>query len=132
MRTITASDVATAFVDAINAHDLDKLVDLMTYDHEFIDSMGASTYGLDALRAGWMGYFAIVPDYKLTIADALNKDAVVALFGTVEGTYSKDGRLDRENFWTAPAAWVAVTRDGKVARWQVYCDNEPIRALMRR
>jgi hypothetical protein len=26
--------------------------------------------------------------------------------------------------------WYAVVRDGKVARWQVYADNQPVRKLM--
>ena len=50
-------------------------------------------------------------------------DAVVkleqAIFGSAQGTFSKDGSLPKENFWKTPALW------------QVYADNEPIRAIMR-
>lgn len=39
---------------------------------------------------------------------------------------------NKENFWTTPAAWRAVVKDGKIAVWQVFADNEPIRAIMRK
>ena len=29
-------------------------------------------------------------------------------------------------------AWRAVVKDNKIAVWQVFADNEPIRAIMRR
>ena len=38
---------------------------------------------------------------------------------------------NKENFWKTPAALRAVIRNGKIALWQVYADNEPIRAVMR-
>ncbi|HEY1939222.1 MAG TPA: nuclear transport factor 2 family protein [Candidatus Angelobacter sp.] len=38
----------------------------------------------------------------------------------------------KENFWKTPAAWRAVVKDGKIAVWQVFADNEPIRAIMRK
>ena len=36
-----------------------------------------------------------------------------------------------ENTWLLPAAWRAVVRDGRIAQWQVYCDTEPVAAIMR-
>jgi len=33
--------------------------------------------------------------------------------------------------WTVPTAWRAVVRNGQVAEWQVYADNEPLRASLR-
>ena len=32
--------------------------------------------------------------------------------------------------WEIPAAWKAVVRDGLVAHWQVFADNQPVRKLM--
>jgi len=29
-----------------------------------------------------------------------------------------------------PAAWLAVVKDGLVAEWRVYADNQPLRKLM--
>jgi hypothetical protein len=40
------------------------------------------------------------------------------------GYVLKDGQLTKQNFWKTPAAWRAVVKDGKIAVWQVYADNE--------
>lgn len=134
-RTITTQmeprETARAFVNAINAHDPAAIVALATDDHRFIDSLGNSV-APDALRGAWEGYFRMVPDYRIEVREwVTNGDLVVAL-GTATGTFTRDGTLHAENTWHTPAAWRAVIRDGKVAEWQVYADNEPIRALMRK
>ena len=51
------------FLERINQHDADKLAELMTEDHVFIDSLGQSTRGREKMRTGWQGYFAFCPDY---------------------------------------------------------------------
>jgi hypothetical protein len=56
----------------------------------------------------------------------------VAVFGSAQGTFSKDGQIRKEDFWKTPAAWLAMVKDGKIALWQVFADNEPIRAIMRK
>jgi hypothetical protein len=30
-----------------------------------------------------------------------------------------------------PSVWRALVKEGRVAQWHVYCDNEPIREKMR-
>jgi hypothetical protein len=40
--------------------------------------------------------------------------------------------MDKQNYWKTPAAWRAVVKDGRISIWQVYADNEPIRAIMRK
>jgi len=54
------------------------------------------------------------------------------MVGRAEGTYAVEGNLLTENRWQAPAAWRALIREGLVAEWRVYADNEPIRQLMAR
>ena len=51
------------FMDRINRRDVDALVELMTEDHVFIDSLGQSVRGREKMRAGWRGYYAFCPDY---------------------------------------------------------------------
>lgn len=119
-----SSEVARSFVDAINAHDPAAIVALTTSDHRFIDSLG-HTVAAENLTAAWQGYFLMVPDYRVTVTRWIaDGDEVVAL-GTASGTYAKSA-------WSTPAAWRASIRGGKVAEWQVYADNEPIRAIMRK
>jgi len=103
----------------------------MSSDAEFIDSLGNRIQGTEKLRAAWAGYFKMVPDYSISHSEIFAEGNIVAVFGSAQGTFSKDGRLPRENFWKTPAACRAVIMNGKIAVWQVYADNEPIRAVMR-
>src|SRR5437868_3664906 len=99
------SEVARRFVEAINAHDVDAVCALMTEDHRFIDSLGEAFVGRDVMRAGWMHYFGMVPDYTICVDESFQSGPAVALFGSTSGTYSPDGSLRPENRWSTPAAW---------------------------
>jgi len=74
----------------------------------------------------------MVPDYSISHSEIFADGKTVAVFGSAQGTFAKDGVLHKENFWKTPAAWRAVVEDGKIAIWQVYADNEAIRAIMRK
>ncbi len=130
MNPATSTDVAMAFVAKINAHDVDGLVTLMTPDHVFIDALNNTFRGADQMRQGWKGYFTLFPDYAIEVTDEFHHDDVVAMFGKARGTFAVNGKLARENFWEIPAAWRAVVKDGRVAEWRVYCDNDPARKIM--
>ena len=62
----------------------------------------------------------------------IEQGEVVVAFGMATGTWKNGGALLPENRWSAPAAWRVVVRAGQVAEWRVYCDNEPLRAIVRR
>ncbi len=121
-----------AFVEAINRGDVESICGLMASEHVFIDSLGCEIRGRDAMRHGWIGYFKIVPDYKIEVEETICSGKTVVLLGYAGGTYSSDGTLDPANRWRVPAAWRAVVEDGRIAVWQVFADNEPIRRIMRR
>lgn len=127
-----ALDAAMGFVRVINGLDADAVAERMTPDHVFIDSLGNRMEGRDVMREGWRGYYRMVPDYRISVEEAHNTGDVVVMVGTAQGTYSTGGVLREENRWSAPAAWRAVIRDGLVAEFRVYCDNEPIRQIMAR
>ena len=42
-----------SFVAAINAHDLDAIVSLMSEDHVFVDAFGESWEGRSTMRRAW-------------------------------------------------------------------------------
>lgn len=125
-------EVVLQFEHAINSLNPNAICALMTPDGAFIDSLGNRIQGSDKLRAAWTGYFKMVPDYSISHSEIFAEGNTVAVFGSAQGTFSKDGQLRKENFWKAPAAWRAVVKDDKIAVWQVYADNEPIRAIMRK
>jgi uncharacterized protein (TIGR02246 family) len=128
----SAEVVARAFVDAINRQDVEGLAGLMTPGHRFVDSLGGVTEGREKMRAGWVGYFKMVPDYSIVVEETYVAGPIVVMLGMAGGTYTTDGELKAENRWETPAAWKAVVEGGLVAEWRVYADNEPMRELMRR
>jgi len=128
---VTPLQVAQAFVERINASDVDGLAVLMTEDHRFVDSLGNVVAGREAMKKGWVGYFGMVPDYRLSIDEWLSEGPVVVMLGTANGTYVPDGARKPERRWSTPAAIRAAIDGDLVAEWRVYADNEPIRQLMR-
>jgi len=125
-------EVVLQFERLINAGNAEDICSLMTADGEFVDSLGNRIHGTEKLRAAWGGYFKMVPDYAISHSEIFANGNTVAVFGSARGTFSKDGQLAKENVWSTPAAWRAVVKDGKIAVWQVYADNEPIRAIMKK
>jgi uncharacterized protein (TIGR02246 family) len=128
----SVKSVAQAFVNAINHQSVEEIVDLMTEDHVFVDSLGTRSEGKQRMKAGWEGYFRMVPDYTIVIDETFVDGDVVVMLGTAQGTYSADGGLRPENKWSTPAAWRALIRSSLVAEWRIYADNEPIRQIMAR
>jgi ketosteroid isomerase-like protein len=124
--------VTNAFVRALNRQDVEGLVVLMSPGHRFVDSLGNVVEGREKMRAGWAGYFKMVPDYTLAIEETLASGSVVLLLGVAQGTYTKTGKLNPENHWHTPIALRAFVEDGLITEWRVYADNEPIRKLMAR
>src|SRR6185436_1529779 len=47
--SLSPEQIALEFVASINAHDVERLSQLMSDDHEFVDSLGGSTRGRDAM-----------------------------------------------------------------------------------
>jgi len=124
--------VVLKFEQLINSRQAEAVCLLLTGDSVFIDSLGNHIEGAARMRPAWEGYFKMVPDYTISHSEIFANADTVAVFGFAQGTFVKDGQLKKEDFWKTPAAWRAVVKDGKIALWQVFADNEPIRAIMRK
>ena len=111
------------FIVAINEANVNKICDLMTTDHVFIDSQDNKTIGKDKMRQAWIGYFALFPDYKIEINEILEKGPLICMFGYASGTYKGLINEDNSNYWRIPAAWRAIVNDDLIKLWQVYADN---------
>jgi ketosteroid isomerase-like protein len=125
-------NVVLKFEQLINSRHAEAVCSLLTLASVFIDSLGNRIEGASKVRPAWEGYFKIVPDYTISHSEVFANGDLVAVFGSAQGTFSKDGKLRKEDFWRTPAAWRAVVKEGKIALWQVFADNEPIRAIMRK
>src|ERR1700694_5114263 len=100
------------FLDRINQRDVDKLAELMTEDHVFIDSLGQPVQGREKMRARWRGYYALCPDYWVSHEEIFENGSLVAVFGSAGGTIAANGKLPPENKWRGPAGWLGVGEKG--------------------
>lgn len=125
-------DTVLQFLERINRRDPDRLAELMTEDHLFIDSLGQAVRGRDKMRAGWRAYYAFCPDYWVSHEAIMQNGNQVAVFGAAGGTIAANGRLLPENKWRTPAAWLAVVEGGLVKEWRVYADNKPVYDIVAR
>src|SRR4249920_2422600 len=50
-------DTVLAFLEQINARNMDGLCALMTDDHIFLDGLGNRMQGRESMRKGWAEYF---------------------------------------------------------------------------
>jgi len=130
MESRKPTEVVLQFIERVNTADVVAMCDLMTEDHVFIDGLGNRVQGREKLRAGWKSYFAWFPDYRISHEEIFEEREVVAVFGSASATYAVNGTLPKENHWEIPAAWKAIVRDGQIAEWRVYCDNQPARKLL--
>jgi ketosteroid isomerase-like protein len=121
------NEIVRDFIEAINHANIDRLYELMSSDHEFIDSRGNSMVGNDTMKKGWIGYFGLFPDYHIEVTDTLQNGSLVVLLGYASGTYKTNNKeLDPSNHWKIPASWKAVIEDHKIKLWQVYADNSGV------
>jgi uncharacterized protein (TIGR02246 family) len=123
---MTAVEIVLEFLERINKRDADKLAELMTEDHVFIDSLGHKVRGREQMRTGWRMYYAFCPDYWVSHEEIFQSGNMVAVFGSAGGTIAENGKLLPENKWRIEAAWLAVVENQLVKEWRVYADNKPV------
>jgi hypothetical protein len=119
---MTDNEIVMTFIKAINDHDVDKIFDLMSDDHVFIDGSGNIQIGKNGMKEGWHNYYQMFPDYFIEICDLFEQKSTFGLFGYAGGTYKNSKVLSSSNFWKTTAAWKAVVENKKIRHWQVYCD----------
>jgi len=114
-----ATETFEKFVAAINSHNVEALIQLMTPDHLFVDSLGNRVQGAASMKIGWHGYFAMCPDYAIVVRKTLAHSDTVMATGEASGTIDNIA-------WQTPAAWLATISNGQVAEWRVFADNKPV------
>ena len=117
---MTSKETVLAFVDRINAHDIDGLAELMAEIHSLIDAHGNQVSGKEKMIAGWRGYFEWFPVYSIEVNEIFECDDTFALFGFAGGSFK--GRA--EDSWRLPAAWKAIVKDSRIVLWQVFADTK--------
>ena len=117
---MTNKQTILAFIERINAHDVEGLGLLMSDDHTFIDAHGNQVSGKEKMIAGWRGYFEWFPDYYIEVTDTFEQGESLALFGFAGGSFKSQAGES----WRLPAAWKAIVKDGCVSLWQVFADTK--------
>jgi ketosteroid isomerase-like protein len=115
-------DTILAFIDRINAHDVDGIIALMSEEYEFVNSSGDHFRDIQFMRDTWNAQFKNHPDFKIRVQRVISDGESVGVFGWSEGTYAPDGIISEENHWEVPAAFLGIAREGKVAYWETYSD----------
>jgi SnoaL-like domain len=128
LKCATMKEVVLAFIERINAHDVDGLAELMSDGHTFIDAHGNQVSGKEKMIAGWRGYFEWFPDYYIEVTEVFEDEDKLALFGFAGGTF-KNKECES---WRLPAAWKAEVKESRVTLWQVFADtNIPFEIIAR-
>lgn len=117
------------FVQAINAHSVERITEILSADHCFIDALDQRVSGRERMAGAWAAYFRLVPDYRIDVEQTLVFENAVALFGRAGGTCVTNAGAS--GTWEVPAAWRAEVWNDRITRWQIYADNEPIRQLLK-
>jgi ketosteroid isomerase-like protein len=127
---MTDKEIILAFVEAINNHDVDKIYNLMSDDHIFIDGAGGKHIGKIGMKEGWQDYYQVFPDYSIQITDVIEDNSIIGLFGYASGSYMiiKD---KTKNFWKTTASWKAIVKNNKIKHWQVYCDYTQLMEIIK-
>lgn len=116
---MTNKETVLAFIERINAHDVEGLAALMSDDHTFIDAHGNQVSGREKMIVGWRAYFEWFPNYFIEVTDVFEDGDKLALFGFAGGSF----KSKESESWHLPAAWKAIVKDGRVSLWQVFADT---------
>ncbi|MFC1555494.1 nuclear transport factor 2 family protein [candidate division KSB1 bacterium] len=118
------------YIEKVNDKDIDGLLDMMTEDFHFVDTLGGTVEGRSEMKEAWTRYFNMFPDYTINVFNIMKNENTIAIVGTAKGTYAVGGELREENSWEIPAAWKAIVRDDKLSSWRVFSDNQPVREII--
>lgn len=113
--------IAIEFNHCINHRDIDRLEQLMTTNHTFIDSANNVESGKTNCVNVWSGFFRAFPDYKNHFRNITVNDNLVIIVGHSTCT---------DKILEGAAIWTAKIEDSKVAEWRVYEDTDNNRQLL--
>jgi ketosteroid isomerase-like protein len=119
------------FVERINSHDVDGILDLMAEDYRFVNSAGDTFRGKAFMRATWRAHFVQYPDFQIRVDRVIADDEAVAVFGLAQGTLTRNGEMFEENHWEIPSAFLGIAKDGKMTHWQVFSDASIVYDLIK-
>src|SRR3989304_9056567 len=115
MNPLKLMSIALKFNEKINEQDPEGLAELMTEDHTFIDSDGATTKGKETIKKVWKEFFKEYPDYQNPFTCVTTQNNIVVVVGYSTCSHKP---LNRHNIWTAKI------RGKRVSEWRVIWLNQ--------
>ena len=103
-----AERVVRAFIDALNAHDVEAIAALMAKEHVFVGACGDEVRGRPSMKSAWRGYFAWFPDSRIEVTEILSCGDRMRGFGFAGGSC----RGEMRRHWRPPAPGGGRARTG--------------------
>jgi ketosteroid isomerase-like protein len=122
--------IVSAFVDAINEHDVAKITDMLTDGHLFIDAHENHFQGKEMMKEAWKIYFQNFPDYKIEAEEFFENGNTVIVVGHASATVAEHGRINPHKHWKRPSVWKALVSPPLIQHWQVFSDTKIVYDLM--
>ena len=122
--------VVLEYIKAINSFDLETMSQHMHEDHMYIGSEGSVTCGKKCMLKTWETFFNMFPDYTITVEHIINSGNLVAVFGSIIGSYNGLKGPHIANKVSGPAAWKIIVEDQSIKLWQEYSDNTEMTRLI--
>jgi len=122
--------IVSAFIDAVNAHDVAKIAGMLTDGHIFIDAHENHFQGKEMMKEAWKMYFQNFPDYKIDPKEFFENGNTVIIVGHASGTVAEHGSINPHKHWKRPAVWKAIISNNLIQHWQVFTDTKIVFDLM--
>ncbi|UCF09917.1 MAG: nuclear transport factor 2 family protein [Candidatus Bipolaricaulota bacterium] len=126
MKPQAAEEIVVAFVESINAADLEGIAARTAPSYTFVDMEGEVHLieGRTAVEASWDEYLTAYPDYTILVQSVLRSGDGVAIVGQTEGSHLPRD-IEREEL----VLWVAELENGLISGWRIYstlmCGDAP-------
>lgn len=117
-------ETAFRYVEYINRQDVDRLVEMMTEGHRFVDPSGDEYVGRDVMRTGWIDYFQMCPDYIIHVSDFHQQGNRVFLMGQTTGSHLN---LPWREEFKDKVIWIADIEREQLSLWKIVTDTEETR-----
>jgi len=108
--------LASRWIDAINAQDIDALAALAAKDHRFFVEGEEPTVGRERIKKAWIGYFQAYPDYRIYVDEDYDKRDAIYLIGHTTGSHIPT------EFEEEPSSviWRCEISNGRVSEWSIF------------
>ncbi len=129
-------DIVRTYIEAINEKNLLQMASLTHEDIKFTDPSGWEAEGRLVLSESMAGYYAMFPDYKVSVQASHLRDDVILVECVTTGSLSDIGRQEIEaqggevppdDQMQGPAIWEFTIKDEIIMNWRMFLDTPEVR-----